>query len=442
MINIIKNNILDFQNQTLDPGTSRHLKIETIKRKATVCIGARRSGKSTYLLQIIKRLLETGVSKENILGINFFDERLHNLKSQDLGIITDAYYSLYPDKKDRETIYIFFDEIQVIANWEYYIERILRTENCEIYITGSSANMLSKEIATQMRGRSLAWELFPFSFKEFLDHNGIEYNSPLTTHQKIILQNSFDKYWLTGGYPEVIHTSEVQRVKIHQGYYNAMIYRDLIERYQISNPQLVTDLAHKLIDNVSSLYSVNKLTDYLKAIGHKVSKQTVSQCIEWFEDAYFLFPVGIFDASVTKRKVNPHKIYCIDHSLIKSITANILINSGHLLENLVYIFLRRLQSEIYYYKTKNGREVDFLLPAAQSGKVILQVSETLLDPLTKKREVSALDLAMKELKQSKSIIVTRKEEETIKTDNGTISVIPAWKFLLMENEIYKFSDNS
>jgi predicted AAA+ superfamily ATPase len=169
MINTIKSIVLDFQEARLETGVPRRLRIETIRGKAAVCIGVRRSGKSTYMFQMMKRLLAGGVPQENLLYLNFFDDRLHDLRHDNLGLILEAYYSLFPEKKNTETIHCFFDEIQAIPGWEPFIDRLMRTEKCQVYLTGSSARMLSKEIATQMRGRALSWEMFPFSFREFLD---------------------------------------------------------------------------------------------------------------------------------------------------------------------------------------------------------------------------------------------------------------------------------
>ncbi len=162
MIDTIKTIILDSQENSPDTGVPRRLRIEPVAGKATVCIGVRRAGKSTYLYQVIGRLLDDGVARENILYLNFFDDRLHNLRRENLGLIAEAYYSLYPEKKNAETVYCFFDEIQAVDGWEPFVDRLMRTERCEVYITGSSAQMLSKEIATQMRGRALSWEMFPF----------------------------------------------------------------------------------------------------------------------------------------------------------------------------------------------------------------------------------------------------------------------------------------
>ncbi len=390
----------------------------------------RRSGKSTYLFQVIQRLIESGVSRQNILYLNFFDDRLHDLRQDNLGSITEAYYSIFPKKKNSETVYCFFDEIQSVPGWEPFVDRLMRTEKCEIYITGSSAKMLSKEIATQMRGRALSWEMFPFSFREFLDYKGIEKENSLSTKKRLIVQKAFEEYWETGGFPEVLGLSRLLRIKIHQEYFHTILFRDLVERHDISHPKAVIDLAHRLVDNTASLYSGNSLTGYLKSLGHKVPKTTVSDYLEWFEDAYFLFTVQIFDSSAARRDSNPKRIYCIDHAMVSSVTSGILVNSGHLLENLVFTALRRLYPEIYYYKTRTGREVDFIIPTSGKTRIMIQACESLADAQTRKREIVALSEAMAELGIKTGTIVNRSGDEQIKTDAGTINVIPAWRFFL------------
>ena len=430
MIEILKSIILDFQEIDLETGVPRRLKIKTVPGKATVCIGVRRSGKSTYLFQIIKRLIDKGVPRENILYLNFFDDRLYNLSRVGLGVITEAYYSIYPEKKNTEVVYCFFDEIQVVEGWEPFVDRLMRTEKCEVYLTGSSARMLSKEIATQMRGRALSWEIFPFSFREFLDYKKIEVTEHLSSKKQLLVRKAFEKYWETGGFPEVIGLDRNMRVMIHQEYFQTILFRDLIERYDISHPKALVDLAHWLIDNTASLYTINSLTRYLKSLGHKAPKSTISEYMDWFEDACFLFTVRIFDASLARRNTNPKKIYCIDHALVTSVASGILVNTGHLLENLVFTALRRLTPNIWYCKTKNGREVDFLVQTRDRSRMLVQVCESLTDPKTRKREVTALAEAMAEYGLKRGTVVTRSEEDVIDVSAGRIKVAPAWRFLL------------
>jgi predicted AAA+ superfamily ATPase len=432
MFDKLKEIILSNQAKKLNLGTPRDLSISTVSGKATICIGVRRGGKSTYMLQLMQKLFEKGVSRQNIVQINFFDNRLHELQHSNLEVIIEAYYSIYPDKKNSEKVYYFFDEIQDIQNWEPFIERLLRSENCEVYITGSSAKMLSKEIATQMRGRSLAWEIFPFSLAEYLNYKDIKFANHMETKTRLLVQQGFAEYLQAGSFPEVAMLQQDLRIKIHQEYFNTMLFRDLIERHNVKNPLAVTDTAYWLINNTASSYTINSLTGHLKSLNHKITKDTVGEYIDWLEDAFFLFSVRIFDASLSRANANPKKIYCIDHALVTSVSSGILVNSGHLLENLIYITLRRITEKIYYYRTRNNREVDFIAILPHNKKVLIQVSEALADPKTQKRELSALREAMEELHLDSGIIVTLNEEKNIEDSAGTIRVVPAWKFLLYD----------
>ena len=436
MMDALKEIILDFQEEALVTGVPRRVAVSTVPGKAMVCIGPRRSGKSTFLFQLIRKLLDAGTSRDNILYLNFFDDRLHFLQRDGLSTVMETYYSLYPEKKNTQTVHCFFDEIQVVPGWEAFVDRIMRTEKCEVYITGSSAQMLSREIATQMRGRALSWELFPFSFREFLDFKGVASAGPWSARRRLLIQNGFDQYWERGGFPEVAGLDRRLRIRTHQEYWGAMLFRDLIERHDISHPRAVSDLAHWLVENIASLYSINRLTGYLKALGYRVPKSAVASYLNWFEDAFFLFTVRIFDASLARANANPKKIYCVDHSLVASISSGILVNTGHLLENLVFTALRRATSEIFYYKSRAGREVDFVARLGDGSRLLVQVCESLADSRTKQREVTALRDAMGELNLGTSVLVTRGgpagpgEENRIAVDTGVIEVTAAWRFLL------------
>lgn len=435
MIEMLKTFILDFQDELLPnlpriTGVPRRARIVSLKGKATIWIGVRRCGKSTLLFQIMQQLLESGVPRQNILYLNFFDDRLHHLQDTGLSIIVDAYYSLYPEKKNAERVYCFFDEIQIVSHWEPFVDRLLRTETCSVYITGSSAQMLSREIATQMRGRSLSLELFPFSFPEYLDSQNISHTEPLTTRQQHRIQHAFVTYWKTGGFPEVLGLDRWLRIRIHQEYFHAILFRDLVERHNIRHPRGVMDLARHLVDNIASLYSINRLTGHLQARGHKVPKSSVSDYLNWFEDAYFLYTVRLFHVSLNKANANPKKIYGVDHALMSSLGSGILVKDGHLLENLVFARLRRATTQISYFKSQRGREVDFVVQLQDGAWQLIQVSETLVAPRTRAREIASLRDAMSELSLSSGTIVTRNEEDWIDVPEGLIKVLPAWRFLL------------
>ena len=426
----LKDIILDFREAELPTGVPRRVDVTAAPGKATVCIGPRRAGKSTFLFQQVRKLLDRGVPRENVLYLNFFDDRLRRLQRDGPGAVADAYFALHPEKKNTETVHCFFDELQVVPGWEPFVDRLMRTEKCTVHVTGSSARLLSREIATQMRGRALSWEIFPFSFREFLDFRGIDADGPLSTRRRLLVRKAFDEYWERGGFPEVAGLDRALRIRIHQEYWGAMLFRDLVERHDVAHPRAVSDLAHRLVDAAASLYSVNRLTAYLHSLGHRAPKSAVADYVEWFEDAFFLFTVRVFDASLTRAHANPKKIYCIDHALARSVGSGVLVNAGHLLENLVFTALRRRTPEIRYFKGANGREVDFVARMPDGSRRLVQVCESLAEPRTRKREVTALRRAMDELGLRAGTIVTRGEEETIPAGAGAIDVVPAWRFLL------------
>ena len=426
----LKDIILDFREAELPTGVPRRVDVTAAPGKATVCIGPRRAGKSTFLFQQVRKLLDRGVPRENVLYLNFFDDRLRRLQRDGPGAVADAYFALHPEKKNTETVHCFFDELQVVPGWEPFVDRLMRTEKCTVHVTGSSSRLLSREIATQMRGRALSWEIFPFSFREFLDFRGIDAGGPLSTRRRLLVHKAFDEYWERGGFPEVAGLDRALRIRIHQEYWGAMLFRDLVERHDVAHPRAVSDLAHRLVDAAASLYSVNRLTAYLHSLGHRAPKSAVADYVEWFEDAFFLFTVRVFDASLTRAHANPKKIYCIDHALARSVGSGVLVNAGHLLENLVFTALRRRTPEIRYFKGANGREVDFAARMPDGSRLLVQVCESLAEPRTRKREVTALRRAMDELGLRAGTIVTRGEEETIPAGAGAIDVVPAWRFLL------------
>jgi len=430
MLETVKQIIIDSQEQTLQTGVPRRLEIQAVPNKATVVIGVRRCGKSTFLFQLMERLLRQGVPRENLLYVNFFDDRLHGLRQQGPAAVLDAYFALYPEKKNTELVYCFFDEIQAVPGWEPFVDRAMRTERCQVFLSGSSARMLSREIAPQMRGRALSWELFPFSFQEFLDSQGLDSAAPRSTKKRHTLRKAFDEYRQTGGFPEVVGLDRRLRIKIHQEYLRAVLFRDLVERHDVSHPRAVSDLAHRLLESTASLYSINSLTGYLKSLAHRAPKAAVSGYLAWFEDAYFLFSVRLFDASLSRSNANPKKIYCADHALVPSVASGVLVNSGHLLENLVFIALRRVSPEIHYYRTRSGLEVDFTLRPEAGPRRLVQVCESLAEPRTRKREIDARGQAMAELDLASGTIVTLDQEERIETASGAIEVVPAWRFLL------------
>jgi uncharacterized protein len=439
--------ILDFHEEVVAlagvrASVLRDVALQLVPRKATIVIGVRRCGKTTYLRQRALALHASGISLSNIVFINFFDDRLFALKTQGLGVVLDAYFALFPEKKGSEKVYFFFDEIQTIPHWENFIDRVLRTENCEVYVSGSSANLLSREIATSMRGRSLSWEMSTLAFREFLRANGTEVSSrQFTTKQGLQHAQLFRAFWQTGGFPEVLEAAPALRVRIHQEYLQALLSRDIIERHNISHPRALIDLVHRLLASVGSLYSLNRLVNYLHDLGHKVPKMVVAEYLRHLEDAYFLFSVRLYDRSLSRSNANPKKIYCIDHAWVRSVSSSFSKDEGHLLESLVFVALRRTGHSVHYYRTKRGTEVDFYAVPEQDASrgsqrpLLIQVAENLYQPETRAREIAALELAMAETKQMEAWIVTMGESARVACAAGIIHIVPCWKFLLAQDPL-------
>ncbi len=273
--------------------------------KIKVAIGMRRAGKTYFLYQQILKMMGDGVSKTAILYINFEDDRLMPLNEQKLAKLVDSFYSLYPENHDRKC-YLFFDEIQNVNNWPIVIRRLHDTKNAEIFLTGSSAKLLSKEIATSLRGRSLAIEIWPYSFDEFIRAKKVAIDRSLydkKTQDK--LTQIFHRYLSEGGFPEIISFDPDVKQKTLQEYLDVVIYRDIIERHNIKNPTLIKYMILSMIHNVGKPFAVNKFYNDLKSQGYQIGKDILYEYVEHIEDAYLAFSTPVYDKSIRKIQTNP-----------------------------------------------------------------------------------------------------------------------------------------
>jgi predicted AAA+ superfamily ATPase len=435
MIKCLKRIILEYQSLEPPDGLlPRRVAIGSLPGKVSVVTGVRGSGKTTLLRQCIRQLIESGVPRESILYLNFADDRLYWLRHENPDLIREAYFELHSQKRGSETVHCFFDEVQALPHWPLFIDRLMRTEKCEVTVAGSLLPLPEEETASPLTGRIVSWEIFPLSFREFLDGKDIESDGPLSTKQRLTTQKAFDDYWQVGGFPSVIRLDQQQRIASHQANWKTIL-ASIIGHHNISHPRAVIDLAHWLVDNTGSYYAVSHLTDYLKSLGHRVRKSSVVDWLVAFEDASLLSSVNIFSSSPIRISVNPRKVYCIDHALVTSVSSGILSNRDSLLENLVFTALRRMTPEIFYHKTKTGREVDLVallpsVPGQERAVMLVQVCSCLADPSVKQSEVRSLSEAMVELAVAEGTIVTWRTDETIPVGFGTIQVVPVWRFLL------------
>ncbi len=433
MKELFKELIADFHASKLPNLTRREIylpKLPKEVRKAFAFIGMRRSGKTWELYQIMQDLMEDGLDFTKMLYINFEDERLSDMKKDNFQDILAAYFELYPRYLDRPDIHFFFDEIHEVEGWEKFIRRLLDQEKVKVYVTGSSCKMLSKEIASSLRGRTFVQEVFPFSFEEYLQKLKIPAPKILGTKAKMALTHHLKNYLQWGGFPETIGTSSEIHRGLLQGYISTVIYRDIIDRYSIGNSQALKQLLFHCLRNSATIFSINKIHHSLKSMGYEVSKNSLYEYMGYFEDAYCIFSLSKFDLSQRKSAISVKKIFAVDQGLITAVTMASNFDLAAQLETASFAFLRRKSSELFYYRTNDGKEVDFLLLLPDQTMHLYQVCLSLKDEKTRRREIDALLTAMAEIKLDKGIIITLDEEETISTNAGTISVIPALKMFL------------
>ena len=433
MDTLLEQLIADFHERPLPQLTLREVPLPSLPGKIDAIIGMRRTGKTWFLFQNMQRYLDQGVPREAMLYLNFDDERLLPMGVEELGRISEVYYRMFPDHRER-TCYFFFDEIQNITGWETWLRRLVDTEPVQLAITGSSAKLLSREIATALRGRSLGTEIFPFSFREVLTHEGIDIPASRPgAKMRALLDNRMRQYLLKGGFPEVQSVSDNHRIRILQEYVDVVILRDIVERYQVGNVLPLRYLIRHILAAPATLFSVNKFYNDLKSQGVACSKNTLHEYLDYLMDAYLVYTVTLHSRSERVRRVNPKKVYAIDTGLANAFLHQPQTDWGRLLENFVFMELRRRDLHIDYYRTANGLEVDFLTTERDGLRALFQVSLDMRDARTRERELQALTTAMQETGLLKGCILTLEAEERVETENGLVEVMPAWQWAVQQH---------
>lgn len=413
--------ISEFQEFNYPKLINRDLSIPK-SNKIVSLVGNRRSGKTYYFYQLIKNLIDLKVNKTQILYINFEDDRLYPLKVSDLDSLLEAYYELFPENKNLIK-YFFLDEIQVIDNWEVFIRRIYDKEKIKLFITGSSSKLLSQEIATSLRGRTLSYNIYTLNFKEFLDFKNIKFKkNDIYSSKRFNLKKLFKEYLNEGSFPEVVLENNLKK-DILDNYYDMFIYKDLVERYSIRNIDLLKKLTKYLLTNISNLFSISS---YYKLINKElsISKDTISEYISYLKEINLIFLVPIFSYSLKQQQVNPSKVYTIDNGLRNTVSFKFSEDEGRLAENLVFVELKRQLNEIYYWKGKG--EVDFVIKNKDNSVDLINVCYSSEIP---EREINSLNEFIEKnskIKINKKIIITK---DLDKSEKG-IKYISLWKWLL------------
>lgn len=429
MKKIISQLIDDFHERALPEPVARDKVFAEIKGKADVVIGMRRSGKTWFCYQKIRELVASGTKKEAIVYLNFEDDRLLDFNVTHFQEILNVYFGKYPELRQGRC-YFFFDEIQRIDQWETFIRRLLDTENIQVFITGSSSKLLGSEIATSLRGRSMPTEIFPLNFEEFLRFHKLFSVRPKTfgANTVAVLRKAVNDYRNIGGFPEVQNLDPNVRIEVLQGYIDSVLLKDIIERHQVSNVHVLKHLVRHIVHSSGGKFSVNKFYNMMRSLSIKCTKNSLYEYLDHLTDAFLFYKVPIHSRSEKARMINPPKIYTVDTGLLNAVTFRNSYDYGPLLENMVFMHLRRSGHDVEYVCTQEGHEVDFFARSKNSGEAqLIQVCWEMSDKKTFARELKSLKSAMSEYAFSSGTIVTWDDEASL--DEG-IEVIPAWKWLL------------
>lgn len=391
-----------------------------------VLVGIRRAGKSYQMYQDIQCQIKSGkATLEDCLYINFEDERISSIKASELGLLLECYAEMYDNRKPL----IYLDEIQNIEGWEKFARR-LADSKYRVFITGSNAKMLSRDIATTLGGRYIIREVFPFSFKEYLIYHNIELKKNWEYDPKLRLEviKLFDTYFHFGGFAEAFPLMD-KREWINS-LYQKILLGDIIARNEIRNGNAIRLLAKKLAESVMQPTTQTRLLNIIKSSGSTISRNTLTDYLTYMNEVYLIFNIPNFTDSTAER-FSSCKRYYYDNGLLN----NFLFDAEtKLLENIVAISLiekyRKEEDDGVFFYNKNV-EVDFYIP---DEEMAIQVSYSIDDPLTREREVKALLKLSEAFPIQKAFIITRDEEQTLTASNLKIEVLPVWKWLLRGEE--------
>lgn len=420
----LKQIMIDQKTIYLDnPFITRHYPLE---ENVNYCfVGIRRTGKSYMMYQQIKQLLQTGVPLSQIVYVNFEDERLLEMTSDDLNTILEIGLEL---SGTENRPYLFLDEIQNITGWEKFVRRIADMKY-KINITGSNSKMLSSEIASTLGGRFVIMHVYPYSFSEYLIANGKEkdYLDTISTSDKADVLASYNEYITYGAFPELVGIKN-KRMFL-SSIYQTVYLGDIITRNKVTNDFAIKLVLKKIAESITKPLSFSRLTNIVKSAGTSLGKQTIINYVSYMTDSYLIFALTNYAAKLVKKETSP-KYYFMDTGLLGLM---LLDCKSAQLENLVAIeLIRRYGTEnIFYFE--NNVEIDFYVP---SEKLAIQVSMQILDDIdTRERETKAFVKLRNFIPDSKCVIITNSEETSLTCDGIPISVIPAWKWLLESPEI-------
>jgi len=393
-------------------------KIDTKTKEVLDIIGPRRVGKSSIMKIIIQKLKPK--VKAGILYINFEDPYFidHNTPT-----ILEELVEVYKEYYQENLYYLFFDEIQNIDLWEKAVRKLRDSGNYKIFISGSSSKLLGSEFASLLSGRHLSYQLLPLPFFEYLVFQGVKIKDKkdIILKEKMLLKY-FNEYLVWGGFPEVVLSKKQELLK---QYYLDIIQKDIVKRYEIREKNILDKMGLYLLNNSGKTVSVSSIKNI-----YGISHELASTYLEYFKETFLFFELPQFSYSVKTQQKALKKIYPVDTGLANTVSFRFSEDKGRILETTVFLSLKRQDKEVYYYKTKNNKEVDFLIKEKDGKNKLIQVCFDLTDEKTKKREIVSLNKAMEELELNEGLILTYNTEDKVLIDKRKITILPVYKWML------------
>lgn len=423
----------DFLELGIPPYIPRDGVLHLVDRMVSTVIGARRSGKSFRVLQAADDLIGNGFisSLKQVCPVDFDNPILSGIPAGDLSLIQNTFLKSHPGFGLKTPLVFILDEIHRVPGWEEYVIDLSRNPHWKVIVTGSSSKLLRDDIAASLRGKAVSTTVYPLSFPEYLRFRDFK-GAPTSTRGQADIRTLFDDYLKWGGYPALPGTPEYSREVLLREYFDTMILKDIVQRFNVSKPRQCSQLYNYLLSLIGRPHTLKSAYDHLRQSGHATSRDAVRDYVAWAEDAWLLFNVPIHSDSRKEQERNYRKIYAIDWALA---LRNSLVWDGsysRALENMVYLALRRTWPRVRYSLTRGKRqEVDFLVSDDRGAPVLaVQVSMEISHPDTLRRELDPLVATARYFGTRENLIITMGQERKFEQDGVTIHALPAWRWLL------------
>lgn len=424
--------IEDFRENGITPFVSRSGRIFMAEYMVSTVIGARRSGKSFRVMQAADEMLRSGSIKSinHICHLDFDNPVLSKMTAEQLIGLPQIFLSITPDTTIKTPLLFIFDEIHVVKDWELAVVELSRNPNWKVIVTGSSSKLLRTDIATQLRGKALSTMLYPLSFSEFLVFKDVD-KTKFSTSNSAQIRRCFDEYLKWGSFPLIPKVDSLLKEQVLREYFDTMVLKDVIQRYNISKPRVCIELYYYLLSCVGKPVTILSAFNAIKATGESISRAVVGDWVAYAEDSWLFFTIPVFSDSLKIQERNYKKLYSIDWALAHVNSKSWDGSHSRTLENIIYCHLIRNYHRVNYFATRQNGEVDFIV-CDSSGKPVklVQVCYDIASPETEKRELTPLIAAAKYLGIKDLIVVTLDTEAIRMVDSLVINVVPVWKWLL------------